>query len=291
MFGYVNIDKDELKVKDYNLFKAYYCGVCQALKTEYGFPARYFLSYEASFLAVLLSAVSSDAPCCCTIRCLANPLRKRPSMEQDACLSYAAAANVLLVWFKLLDDWQDTHSLRSLFLMPLMRRKMKRAKKRYPALYDGMAEHLAALSVLEKKGVREPDAPAAAFGRLMEVIFDVPLLKEGETRRVLRHCGSLLGRFIYLLDAWEDRADDKKKGAYNPYLAAETVDEAAEKLSLEYTLSELSHTMDLITPVRNKDILDNVIYLGLRNALDKAFADRSKTPCRQEKENRHERPL
>ena len=31
MFGYVGIYKDELKVKDYRLFQAYYCGLCKEL--------------------------------------------------------------------------------------------------------------------------------------------------------------------------------------------------------------------------------------------------------------------
>ena len=36
MFGYVTIRKDDLKVKDYNKYQAYYCGLCQDIKEAYG---------------------------------------------------------------------------------------------------------------------------------------------------------------------------------------------------------------------------------------------------------------
>ena len=109
MFGYVKIDKNELKVKDYNLFKAYYCGVCRTLKKEYGFPAHYFLSYDAAFLATLMIALSKEAPVVAPCRCMANPMMKRPVAKTENCLLYAAAVNVLLTWFKLKDDWHDNH--------------------------------------------------------------------------------------------------------------------------------------------------------------------------------------
>lgn len=37
MFGYMKIYKEELKVKDYRKYQAYYCGLCKRLKEKYGF--------------------------------------------------------------------------------------------------------------------------------------------------------------------------------------------------------------------------------------------------------------
>ena len=116
MFGYIKIDKEELKVGEYNKFKAYYCGVCKAISRTYGFVSRMSLSYDAAFLALLFCSVFDDtteiAPCAC----IANPLVKRPVACENPYIAYAADVNVLLTWFKLEDDWRDDRSLRALLL-------------------------------------------------------------------------------------------------------------------------------------------------------------------------------
>ncbi len=291
MFGYVKIDKNELKVKDYNLFKACYCGLCQTLKREYGFPARYFLSYDTTFLTVLLSALAEKEPTLCPGRCLANPFVRRPIAEPNPAFSYAAAVNVLLVWFKLVDDWHDRHSLRALLLMPLMCRKRSRVRRRYPQLYDAVVGQLEALAQLEQAQCSEADMPAAAFGRLMSAVFDTDLAGSDENRRILSHMGFLLGRFIYLLDAWEDRAEDNQKHSYNPFLSPDSsIDEADLRLSLDYTLSQLASSSQLLSLKRYQAILENIIYLGMRQALDRVFIEKT-AATQTEKEKHHERPL
>ncbi len=291
MFGYVKIYKDELKVKDYNLFKSYYCGLCQTIKKEYGFPARYFLSYDSTFLAVLLSAVCEEKMEILPIRCLANPAVRRPAAKPNAILSYAAAVNLLLVWFKLKDDWQDNHSLKAIVLMPFMAGKKNKAKKEYPALFHIMGEALDELSALEHANCGVSDASAAAFGKLMAGVFDTDLIASEKARRILAHSGELLGRFIYLLDAWADRAEDAKKKAYNPFLLAEETEEETVKTSLEYTLSQLANSLNLLVFEKNKDLIENIIYLGLRKALEDVFADKEHIACNNVKEKRHERPI
>lgn len=290
MFGYVKIDKDELKVKDYNLFKACYCGVCQTLKREYGFPARYFLSYDVTFLAVMLLALRQEEPSFAPIRCLSNPAVRRPAARSNEVLSYAAAVNVLLVWFKLKDDWSDNRSLKAALLMPLMYGKRGKAKKRFPALYQTIETSLAELSALEREGCPLADKAAGAFGKLMAGIFDTGLARTEENRRILAHCGLLLGRFIYLLDAWEDKAEDEKKRAYNPFLLAEQPEEETFRLSLEYSLGELGASFALLKPLRYREILENIIYLGLQKALDSVFNGRD-SAADGIKEKHHERPI
>lgn len=55
MFGYIVIHKDELKVKDYNRYNSFYCGVCRSLRNNYGLPGQITLNYDMTFLAILLS--------------------------------------------------------------------------------------------------------------------------------------------------------------------------------------------------------------------------------------------
>ena len=53
MFGYVNVYKDELKIKDYDTYRAYYCGLCKMLGKRHNALARLSLNYDLTFLAVL----------------------------------------------------------------------------------------------------------------------------------------------------------------------------------------------------------------------------------------------
>ena len=289
MFGYIKIDKNELKVKDYNLFKSYYCGLCRTLKQEYGFPARYFLSYDTTFLVILLSSVCQSETEFSSVRCLSNPMVCRPAVVKNDVLSYAAAVNVLLVWFKLKDDWTDNLSLKALLLMPLMLRKKNKAKKRFPLLYQSIDTQLRALSSLEKENCPHADAVAAVFGKLMAEIFDINLAGDEEKRRIFSHAAFLLGRLIYLLDAWADKEDDAKRRAYNPFLLEETKKEDV-RLSLDYTLGELAKTLDLLQFTKNKEIIENIVYLGLKHAVDSVFSEQ-KSQINEKKETHHERPL
>jgi len=291
LFGYIKIDKNELKVRDYSLFKSYYCGVCRALKKEYGFPSRYFLSYDVTFLAVFLDALSKKPPTHCQVRCMANPAVRRPAVEKNEAVLYAAAVNVLLVWFKLKDDLADNRSLKAAFLMLLMNGKKNKAKKRFPTLYNNIRDRLCELTALEKENCSQPDAVAAVFGKLMAEIFDAEQIEDGDTRRVGSHVGFLLGRLIYLLDAWADREADEKKHAYNPFLLNGDIGKEDVQLSLDYTLAELGNSLNLICFNRNQDIVENIVYLGLRQEVDSVFSDEISHKKKGTKEKHHERPI
>ena len=57
MYGYIVMNKPELKIREYERYRAYYCGLCRALKTDAGMRGQISLSYDMTFLALLLSAL------------------------------------------------------------------------------------------------------------------------------------------------------------------------------------------------------------------------------------------
>ena len=57
MLGYVKIDKGELKVREYEVYCGYYCGICKSIGRRYGQLPRMALSYDAAFLAILLASI------------------------------------------------------------------------------------------------------------------------------------------------------------------------------------------------------------------------------------------
>ncbi|MFR3456804.1 MAG: DUF5685 family protein, partial [Acutalibacteraceae bacterium] len=139
MFGYVRIYKPELKIKDYEIYKAAYCSVCRALGRHYGVIARGLLSYDATFLYLYRAAISEVADCKYKKGvCPFNPLKKCGYIcGQDKAFEFVASVTVILSYFKLIDSINDSGFFKRSFCrlaLPYMKRKYKKAKALYPNL-------------------------------------------------------------------------------------------------------------------------------------------------------------
>ncbi len=269
MFGYVKAYKDEMRVKEYDAFRAYYCGLCKTLKKEYGFSARLGLNYDSVFLALLLSSVTRMPLSCNAQRCIASPFKKKPIADTNPCLSYSAGVMVILALLKLEDDVRDEKSIKSLLCLLALWRARHRVLKRYKPLYLKCKKQIEALFSLEKEKCTSQDAVAHAFADMMQHVFTPDFIQDENTRRILGHMGYLLGRFIYILDAYEDIEQDKKKGCFNVFLMQQSPpDKEVLRDLLTLTLSNIASSYELLDIPLNKPILDNILYLGLPHVLD-----------------------
>lgn len=269
MFGYVNAHKDLLRVCDYNIFRGYYCGLCKQLGKKFNQLTRFGLSYDMTFLAILLSSLEDKKVEIKAENCIAHPISKRPVAKNDPAIEYSADMSVILTYMKLKDDWQDEHSIKS-FARLSYYFPMKKTAKKYPAQYKCIRDNLSALSKLEKEKCQNIDAVAHCFGKLLEAMFD----KDGNNKAIA-FLGYHIGRFIYIADAYNDIEGDIKNKSYNPFIQMYGTDLKKEEIkesvknSLLFTLSEISNAYNLLDIKKNKEILDNIIYLGLRNNLEK----------------------
>ena len=62
MFGYVTAYEPELKVKEFHKYKGYYCGLCQQLKRNYGHLGQLTLTYDMTFLIIILTSLYEKEP-------------------------------------------------------------------------------------------------------------------------------------------------------------------------------------------------------------------------------------
>ena len=62
MFGYVRPVRGEMKCKDFDLYRATYCGLCRCLRRRYGLLAPMFLNFDFTFLALLCGSRRSALP-------------------------------------------------------------------------------------------------------------------------------------------------------------------------------------------------------------------------------------
>ncbi len=280
MFGYIRVYENELKVREYKLYKSVYCGLCKTMKKQLGALSALGLSYDFVFLALLRSYAEGEGFKIRPGRCFFHPLRKRPIAEKNLSLDYCAGASAILIYYKLLDDLHDGGILKRISVrlrLPFYRRFLKRAKKNIPhinfeALTFIVRDRLEKLDLLEKQLSASPEMNAELFGELLGEIFSFGLgdPKKAESCRLL---GLHLGRWIYIADLLDDFEKDKKHKHYNPLLCAGytslPVDLLVASLSRENELAEKALDMLEKTYSDIGAILKNILELGLSGVCNK----------------------
>jgi len=272
MFGYVQPLKPELKVKEYEAFKGYYCGLCKAIGENYTHGARFMLNYDCAVLLLLLSSMSDTIPKVKREACIANPFKKKIIVRSEQA-EYAAAINVMLGYAKIDDTAIDDKKLYARILSLLYRRVNGKAAKSHDKLAAQFAGRLSNLHMLEKQGCQDIDAVSNEFAELLAAVFaDAPFdFIDEAAKRTLWHLGYNLGRWIYIADAVSDIEKDHKTKSYNVYLQREFNDVAALRetikeeaaFNLNMSLAQAVKAYELLNIKRDKPLLDNIMYLGL----------------------------
>lgn len=263
MFGYVRPFQPELKCKDYDLYRATYCGLCRCLRRRYGPVAPALLNYDFTFLALLLwEPEESFAPC--RGRCHMNPLRRLPMCGDNQALEMAADESVILSWWKLRDSVRDEGVWRGLparALSWILGSAYRKAARRRPEFDQTVRLCLDELAALERENCPSLDRTADTFARLLQSAAP----REGERGRVLSQLLYHLGRWIYLADAWDDLEEDKLSARYNPVAAryGPQGDGGALKQTMDHSLELIGAALQLGEFGCRKPLLENIVYFGL----------------------------
>ena len=267
MFGYVTICEPELKVKDLKKYKAYYCGLCRILKEEYGFMGQMTLTYDMTFAVILLASLYETTSEMELHRCKVHPVKKQMMIRNEV-TSYAAAMNVLLAYYHMEDDWQDEKKVSSLMTKSLIQRKARRIIEQYPRQSKVIQESLKELAACEQEGSTDIDRTAGCFGHLMEELF---VYKEDIWEKNLRRMGFFLGKFIYLMDAYEDLPEDMEKNRYNPLKEIYVQEGYEERMQqiLCMMIAESTAEFERLPCVVDVDILRNILYDGVWSRYNK----------------------
>ncbi len=297
MFGYIRPRKAEMKIKEYEYYKAVYCGLCHAEK-KLSRRLRYTLSYDMVLLALCRIGALGEQSSFSKKRCPAHPAKGGLAVVDSPSLAYTAQVASILVYHKLLDDIADEKGFRKL-AAKMMLGGAKRAKNASPneALDTFVKEKLNELYTLEKEGGSSVYDGAERFGELLGRLFS-----EGDTlsqadKVCLHEIGTRVGRFIYITDAYADREEDKKKGRYNPFHAdgEESASESFRRSLVNALDIELLYAANALDLLSLKDsgidcIIRNILTMGLPDVAEKVILKQEK--IESSKELHHEkRPL
>lgn len=280
MFGYIRPFKPELRVCEYEAYKGIYCALCKALGKEYGAAARFFLSYDGTFAALLSISLSQECATMQKGRCTCNPLKKCSFLcGAEKSMSLAAAITVLLTYYKLLDDIADRSffgSIKARLALPIVSRMQKKAAARYPALSEKIGAAMRSQADAEKDPEPSLDRCAEPSAQALRAIFCEISAQESE-RRILQEIGYHLGRWVYLIDASDDLQEDLKKKQFNPLArkfslspvaSPEQIAEARSYMNevLNASAARIVEAEALLGFRRLEPIIDNIFKQGLADA-------------------------
>ncbi len=269
MFGYVCINKGEMKIKDYENYKAVYCSLCKQLGKDYSFLTRFLLNYDCTFFALMIMANEDKCPGFRKGRCKFNPLKAcKYCVCSDEPLSKAGALLVAMSYYKLVDNIRDGGFFEKtgcLILKPLFSSWFKKVRKNYPFYAQSCEIMYNAQIEAEAKGA-SIDESAEPTANLLKTIF----AQEAYSDSVIpayEQFGYHLGKWIYLMDAACDIDSDIKHKSFNPIYNKLHKSQKDSAVFADEILSQsmflLTSAYRLIDKKRFADILDNIVLTGL----------------------------
>ena len=282
MFGYVRPYRAELKCKDFDLYRATYCGLCRKLRQRYGLLAPLFLTYDFTFLAMLLwEREESFTPC--FSRCYANPFCKKTMCPDSSALDLAADESVILTYWKVKDSVRDERGLKAALaggLALLLTPGYRKAARLRSDFDRAVQKNLSALGQLEQEKCASLDRSADAFAQILAAA--VP--ESNDQSRILKQLLYHVGRWIYLIDARDDLKEDQTEGRYNPILLRYdgVPDDTALSLTMSQSLELAGAALQLGEYGCRKPVLENILYLGLP-LIQRAVFDGSWTKIKKQK--------
>ncbi len=296
MFGYVKAMIPELKVKQYELYKSVYCGLCHHIKKRNKFMT-FSLSYDFVLPSLFaLAFTDKENINFQKKRCLAHPLKKHRVLDGGEAMQSVADAAVLLVYYKLLDDKTDkdegfSKRLASSFALLFASSARKKVLKAGLTDTDEIIKtKISQLSLCEKEERESVYASATIFGELLAEVFSVSIQNEFD-RRCMHEIGYRVGRWVYIADALDDIQKDRKNRSYNPFvLSGEDTDSESFTqnidTSLRLELAESEKALNLLK-INDKGLLgliENILYIGMPDVISRILSKNSdktnKTICK-----------
>ena len=261
MLGVMTVRKEELRFREFDRYRGFYCGLCRAIGKRCGKACRMALSFEMTFAAMLLTALYEPETAQEEHRCAFHPIHRRLMLHNEA-IDYCADLSALISYYDLRDGWEDERRVDRLAESALLKAAAERAGAALPRQRQAVEDYVRQLHEVERRNDPTLDAAANLTGNVMAELL---VMREDVYSRDLRELGFYLGKFIYLCDSYEDLERDEKRGSYNP-LRSRRVDPAFET-SCEQMLSDMmaraSQAFERLPILQDAEIMRNILYSGI----------------------------
>lgn len=258
MFGYVRPVLETLKDEEKARYQAVYCGLCQALGQRYGLAARGGVTYDMTFLALLLSSLYEPTEQQYSMRCLHHRCKQEVYVANEM-INYAADLTVAFMYHKCADNWRDDHNIASRGYQAMLKKAYRQAKLIRPNEVMQIEKCMRTIAALENVPEAAPEATVNLFSTLMG---DLLAIQQDQWAASLKMFGCSLGKFIYMMDATIDYDNDSRKNKPNPVIALELTPKQMESM-LEMMLAPAAESFERLPLVQDIDLLRNTLYAGV----------------------------
>lgn len=261
MLGVMTIRKEEMKFREFDRYRGYYCGLCRAIGKRCGSVCRMALSFEMTFLAMLHTSLYEPDTISEMRRCALHPIHKRLMLGNEA-IDYCADLSALVSYYDLRDGWEDERRVDKLAESELLRRAAVRTGERLPRQREAVESYVRRLHEIEKNNDQNLDAAANLTGEMLAELY---VMKDDIYARDLRELGFYLGKFIYLCDCYEDIERDSKRGSYNPLLARSGQPSFAGDCEqmLSDMMARAAMAFERLPLLEDAEIMRNILYSGI----------------------------
>lgn len=257
MFGYIRANIEDLTEEEKIRYRTVYCGLCKKLQKKYGLAARLSLSYDLTFLILLLSSLYEPDEETYVENCIVHPLKKSTKTVNDFS-DYAADLTIALAYHNCIDDWKDDKNYLKKLYAGILKSDYNKVKTKLSKQCETIERELETLSEIENsKG--QADEAANSFGRLMGALF---VTKKDKWAADLYSIGFNMGRFIYMADATVDYEDDIKSNSYNPLIILDKKPEDMRPV-LTQILGQVSESFERLPLDNDINLLRNILYSGV----------------------------
>ncbi len=282
MFGYVRVNKPEMKVKEYEVYRGIYCSLCKSMCKNFGVLSALTLSYDLTFFALARLSFGGRIPSFKAGRCPYNPSKRCNYCQNgEDELRYAAAVSMMMFYFKVRDNIDDGSFFRRMLMyliLPYALIKYKKAKRLFTEAALIIEKAMEEQALTEKSGTDSPDraahSSADALGKLLDYGF-------GDEN--IYRLGYGTGKFVYLCDALDDIEKDLAKKNYNVFvkkynLASVPSEEIKEeiKMSLNMCLAVVGEAWEKTENKSLSPIMENIIYEGTENTMNETLKGKVK---------------
>lgn len=273
MFGYILPNLESLGEEEKLRYHAVYCGVCRSIRARYGQRCRLAVSYDMTFLALVLGSLYEPKERRQAKRCPVHPVQPQ-EIAQSEFTDYAADLSVAMAYHKCMDDWRDDHSAKARAAAAALAVPYRKAKHRVPEACRAIEDAMAAIHAIEDAAMgktgpgregagpsveQSPDAAANCFGLLLGNLF---AYKDDFWATDLRRFGARLGKFVYVMDAAMDLRQDRESGSYNPFAQTDRTREDLRE-DLELLAASTADAFERLPLERDVHVLRSVLYSGV----------------------------
>lgn len=261
MLGVMTVRQSELRFREFDRYRGVYCGLCRAIGKRCGAVCRLALSFEMTFMAMLLTSLYEPETAQEMRRCALHPVKKRPMLSNEA-IDYCADMSALVSYYDLRDGWEDEKKAGHLAASALLRRAAQQAGERWPRQRDAIAGYVTKLHDIEERNEQNLDAAANLTGEMLAELY---VMKDDVYARDLRELGFYLGKFIYLCDCYEDVEQDAKKHNYNPLIARSGGEDFAAlcEQMLSSIMAQAARAFERLPLIEDAEIMRNILYSGI----------------------------